>query len=362
MENKEIYNLVLKKNNWIGHIIYWLISAILMFFIFSSREYDFNIRLILVSLIVLFSYIITYIINNYLTPRYLFTGRIWIFGYIVFLIFAAILWFLLYSSIVIVIYNAYNVTHLIVPKKNDIIMLVTGNYLIIVLAAVIHFVKESYRKLIERNDIAEQKQITDLKLKEANLKLLQVQIHPHCVFNMLNNLYGLVNENIDDSRNLIIKLSDLLDYMLYECDKPFVNINSEIKFIENYIELERIRHDENFNVKFKYKEIHNEVLIAPLILFPFVENAFKHGFKDFVENIIDIKIDLIENELEFEITNSLSEQKTDKYLKQEGKGIGLRNIQDRLNLIYKDNYELEINETNKEFTIKLNLKLNESTK
>ncbi|MDY6800085.1 MAG: histidine kinase [Bacteroidota bacterium] len=137
---------------------------------------------------------------------------------------------------------------MLVPSRNDIVILVTGSYLFVIIAVVIHFIKESYRRLVEKNELAEQKKVTDLKFKEAKLKLLQAQIHPHFLFNMLNNLYGLVNESVDNSRDVIMKLSELLDYMLYECDKPKVRLNKEIRFINNYIELERIRHDEHFNL------------------------------------------------------------------------------------------------------------------
>jgi LytS/YehU family sensor histidine kinase len=249
---------------------------------------------------------------------------------------------------------------MLIPAPSEIIVLITGNYLLVIIAVVIHFIKESYRRLVEKNNIEKQKHQTELKLKEAKLKLLQGQIHPHFLFNMLNNLYGMVNESVDDSRTIIMKLSDLLDYMLYECDKPYVKLEKEIKFIENYIELERIRHDENFNVSIDYSQINDKVVITPLILFPFVENAFKHGFNNPEKNYIKIKIELIGNDFKLEIINSLTDIKSDKYLNQEGKGIGLKNIRDRLNLIYKDKYKLNIVEKNDEFIVKLNLKLNES--
>lgn len=223
--------------------------------------------------------------------------------------------------------------------------------------------KYSFRViLVEKNRVEKEKHQTELKLKEAKLKLLQGQIHPHFLFNMLNNLYGLVKDDVNTSRDVIVKLSDLLDYMLYECDKPQVSLHHEIRFIENYIELERIRHDKNFNVNMSCQEFNHKALIAPLILFPIVENAFKHGFNDPVKNYIDIKINLTGDILIFEVTNSISEQKNDRYLKQEGKGIGLKNIRERLDLIYKDRSSLEITESNKEFKVTLNLELHESAK
>ncbi|HRW62992.1 MAG TPA: histidine kinase, partial [Bacteroidales bacterium] len=190
------------------------------------------------------------------------------------------------------------------------------------------------------------------------LKLLQGQIHPHFLFNMLNNLYGLVSENSETSKDVIIKLSDLLDYMLYKCDKPTVFLNDEIQFINNYIELERIRHDEHFNVSVHFAEINDDITIAPLILFPFVENAFKHGFNHPTENFIKINLYTTNQKLNFTIENSISKITDDKYLKQEGQGIGLNNIKERLAIIYKDKYSLDIRQDELCFKVELLIDLN----
>ncbi|MFO7830245.1 MAG: histidine kinase [Bacteroidales bacterium] len=246
---------------------------------------------------------------------------------------------------------------MLIPSHSDIVILVTGSYLFVIIAVVIHFIKESYRRLVEKNDIEKQKQLTEIKLKEARLKLLKGQINPHFLFNMLNNLYGLVKESADESRDVIVKLSGLLDYMLYECDKPKVSLKREIEFIQDYIELERIRHDEHFNVKASFPDLKDDILIAPLILFPFVENAFKHGFHDPEKSKLNMEIRINSNSLLFFIENSITKNTEDQYLKQEGKGIGLRNIQERLELIYKDKYQLDIFEKENTFVVKLEINL-----
>lgn len=357
MEDQKIYSLVISKSKWIAHVVYWLVAACLLFFIFSNRGYDYNIRLVLVGFIITISYLVTYTINNFLIPKYLFSGKFLIFIYFILSVFVAILWLIFYSLILIVIYNVYNQPHIMVPQKDDIIILVTGSYLIIIFAAVIHFIKESYRRLIEKDDIEKQKQITELKLKEANLKLLQGQIHPHFLFNMLNNLYGLVKENTDTSRDVIVKLSDLLDYMLYECDKSEVELKSEIEFINNYIELERVRHDEHFNVETNFPNDIEGYMISPLIFFPFVENAFKHGFNNPNESFIHMELSINSGKIKFSIENSGFITNADKYLNQEGKGIGLKNIKERLELIYRDRYKLEIYDGEKNYKIFLEIDL-----
>ena len=354
MEDQKIYKLVLKKGNWITHVMYWLVAAFLMLFVFSNRDYDQNLRLVLVCYVVIISFIITQVVNSFLIPRYLFAGRFWIFIYLTLGIFVTNLWLIAYSSVLIVIYSMSYLPHIMVPQKEDILILVSGSYLIIILAAVIHFIKESYRKLEEKNSIEKQKQKTELKLKEANLKLLQGQIHPHFLFNMLNNLYGLIGENPMQSKETIIKLSELLDHMLYECDDEVVDLSKEINFIKNYISLEKIRHDDDFNVNYSFPE-HTKYKIAPLILFPFIENAFKHGFKDARDHFIDIRLSENDNKVFLNVENSIANVRTDKYLNQEGKGIGLQNVKERLDYIYREKYKLEIINENEIFKVNLEL-------
>jgi len=358
MDDQKLYNIFTKRSSWAMQLLYWLFAALLLFFIFSNRNYDFQIRIILVSLLIVASYFITLLINNYLIPRYLFEAKIFLFTYILLAVIVVTLWIISISVFLILIYSALTLPNAIVPQRDDIVILIAGNYLIVILAAVIHFIKESYRRLIEKNDIEKQKQLTELKLKEANLKLLQGQIHPHFLFNMLNNLYGLVKENTDSSRYVIMKLSELLDYMLYECDKPNVSLKNEIKFISNYIELERIRHDESFNVMLNFSANNNDIEIAPLILFPFVENAFKHGFHDPETSFIHIDLELNGKKLHFKIENSVSDTKKDRYLNQEGKGIGHRNSKERLELVYKDKFQLNMSDDKKIYKVDLEIDLN----
>ncbi len=357
MKEKSIYNLVAKDNNWFAQLAYWLIAAGLLFFVFSNRGYDTSLRMMLVGMIVLFSYIATYYINYYLIPNYLFKAKFWIFGYILVGIFLTLLWLVLYTSIVVVFFNAYSQHDLIIPQKEDILILVSGNYLVIIMAAFIHFTRESYRRMLEKNSLEKEKQKAEIKLKEAHMQLLQGQLHPHFIFNMLNNLYGLVNEDTANSRKLIIKLSELLDYMLYECNQEKGYLSNEIHFIENYIELERIRHDEHFPVKVELPDIKEDIKIAPLLLFPFVENAFKHGLKNPEKDFIQLSLHISEGQLVFRVKNSLSMNQQNSALKEEQKGIGLKNIRERLGLLYKNKHTLQIEESATLFEVHLKLNL-----
>jgi len=357
MEDQKILNFFTIKSNWKWHLLYWIFSACIMFFLFSNKEYNLQIRLSLVMFLIAVSILITLLINRYLIHRFLFTGKLFLFAYLILAIFIVTFWLISFSVILILTYSVLKLPDMLIPTTSEIMILVTGNYLLVIIAVVIHFIKESYKRLVEKNNIEKQKQLTEIKLKEASLKLLQGQIHPHFLFNMLNNLYGLVKEDVESSREIIMKLSELLDYMLYECDKPETVLKNEITFIENYIELERIRHDENFNVKMSFSKEIADIEIAPLILFPFVENAFKHGFHNPEKSFINIELNFENDILKFEIENSFFKKSKDRYLKQEGKGIGLKNIKDRLELIYKNKYTLNIFEQDNTFKAELEIEL-----
>ena len=206
-----------------------------------------------------------------------------------------------------------------------------------------------------------QKQLTELKLREARLKLLQGQIHPHFLFNILNNLYSLVKKDTERSRKVILHISELLDYMLYECEKDRVPLVRELDFIRNYLDLERLRFAGKFNVSVDFHE-QNNIFIAPLILFPFVENAFKHGLRNHPDGFVHIVVKHKENVMIFSVKNSVSKNSEDKYLQRESSGIGLRNIQERLDLIYQDAYDLKIIRNQESFKVKLIIYLNDERK
>jgi len=203
---------------------------------------------------------------------------------------------------------------------------------------------------MERDRIARQKAETELKLQEARLKLLQGQLHPHFLFNMLNNLYGLWMEKSDATPDVILKLSALLDYMLYNCDKEKVTLREEMQFIRNYIDLEAIRHDSRLKLDINLPDFNQNQMIAPLILFAFVENAFKHAAnKNTGETYISISLRTSANSVDFRVTNNFTPNE------ETSTGIGLKNVEERLNLIYNSRYKLNIDKKNKQYNVWLSL-------
>ena len=335
--------------------MFWSVAAVLLFFVFSNREYDINIRLVLVGLITLMGISVSLLINKILIPRFLFRNQPVKFYYLLGGLFLISLWAILITVFIILLFSMHYLPEAVIPNRKDVTILLTGNYLFVILAAVIHFIRESYHRQIEKTRLERSTREMELKLREVRLKLLQDQIHPHFIFNMLNNLYGLVSEDAAQSREIILKLSSLLEYMLYECNEPLVPIRQELGFILNYTELERIRR-EDFNVKINFPGDNITGKIAPLVLFSFVENAFKHGLNNEKDAFINISLTTNDRQLHFKVRNSISSHFNGQPLKT-NRGIGLENIRQRLSLIYKDKYNLHISNDGKHYETQLTIHL-----
>ena len=205
----------------------------------------------------------------------------------------------------------------------------------------------------------DQKDVIALKeqKKTTELNLLKHQLNPHFLFNTLNNLYALALKKSDKTPEVIAKLSEILDYILYQCKDNYVPLNKEIDLLENYIGLEKVRYGNRVEVIFD-KYINYDVKIAPLILLTFVENAFKHGIsQELQKGIINISISANEKEMVFNLKNSKPKSQTDSFSSK--KAIGMNNTKMQLDLLYPNLYVLNINNKPLEYSLELKLTLHE---
>ncbi|MEP3209992.1 MAG: histidine kinase [Maribacter sp.] len=195
--------------------------------------------------------------------------------------------------------------------------------------------------------------------KEAELKLLKGQLNPHFLFNTLNNLYGLSVAKSERLPSLMLKLSDLLRYSLYETKEQFVPLEKEIGYLENYISLEKIRLDDQTEIEFSKKGDFSKKSIAPMLFIVFVENAFKHMHVGHdKERKVCVHLNLIEDQLQFKCSNSIDLiNKKEDNLDSEKSGIGLKNAKKRLELMYPNSHELIVNHHQTEYRVELNLDL-----
>ncbi|MCB0837569.1 MAG: histidine kinase [Bacteroidetes bacterium] len=193
------------------------------------------------------------------------------------------------------------------------------------------------------------------KLK-AELSALKHQINPHFLFNILNGLYGLAFQNDDEpTAEGIAKLSQLMRYMLYESNDPKVPLGKEVNYIENYIDLQKLRLPKSVEINFSVNGRIEDKQIVPMILITFVENAFKHGISTANPSHIHISINVLENDLVFKVNNS--NHRSNNASGHNMGGIGLRNVKKRLDLLYKKSYNLTIDQNDDFFEVNLTIAL-----
>jgi len=186
----------------------------------------------------------------------------------------------------------------------------------------------------------------------AELAFLKSQINPHFLFNSLNNIYSLAYQKAEKTPEAILKLSEIMRYMLYESNVDKVSLSDEIRYLENYIELQKLRFKDNIHIKFEIIGNPSGHKITPLILISFVENAFKHGIATDMDVPISITLNLSQDKLFFLVVNKKSELNKDIT-----GGIGLPNVKRRLDLLYKNRYSLNIDDKNDIYSCELNLNL-----
>jgi LytS/YehU family sensor histidine kinase len=200
----------------------------------------------------------------------------------------------------------------------------------------------------------ETEQLAKEKIK-AELQLLKAQVHPHFLFNTLNNIYYFTMSGSMKAPEMIKKLSDLLNYILHECDRSFVPLEKEIKMIQDYMALEKIRYGEHMNMSVELPDDCKNKMIAPLILIPFVENSFKHGTsKVLASAYIKLIISIEDDTLYFSLINSKPPNGETVITKG---NIGLKNVRKRLELLYPIEHILTIKTEPEVFTIDLKIKL-----
>jgi sensor histidine kinase YesM len=194
---------------------------------------------------------------------------------------------------------------------------------------------------------------------ETELKYLKSQINPHFLFNSLNSIYALSLQKSDFTPDLILKLSDILRYLLYEGSEKKVSLTQELKYLWSYLELEKVRHGERMDLQIEVQGESDTCEIAPMLLIPFVENSFKHGLgKDRSNGFVKVLVVTHDDDLHFEIANSKPSQGSE-ISQQSGYqgGIGLINVKKRLNLLYPNQHALEVTSTETEFKVSLDIKL-----
>jgi two-component system, LytTR family, sensor kinase len=246
----------------------------------------------------------------------------------------------------------YPHANLCMPKFYKISGLVTFIFdvaAIVFLWTLLNILSDQFKAKILAAELAQEK-------LSSELSVLKSQINPHLYFNTLNNVYALALEKSDRTADMLLKLSNLMRYMLYECSDPQVPLSKEIKVIKDYIELEKIRYNERLNLSYNEEIERHDIPISPLMFLPVIENCFKHGSSNqLAEAQIDISIRQKKDELWLETFNTRDPSLI--VSSNEKGGIGLRNLRRQLDLLYPGKHRLNIEESDHTYFFQLWLNL-----
>jgi sensor histidine kinase YesM len=296
---------------------------------------------------------LSYAIIYYLLPRFLFKRQYLklVVGLLFFLILTALFSHLISITLISEFRRVAGVGGHTNPLLFGLMAGLRGSNTVAGFAAAIKLIKFWYLKNEESQKLEKEK-------IQAELLALRNQLHPHFLFNTLNSLYSLTLQQSKQAPNAVERLSDLLRYILTESNKSVVPLKAELSLLRSYIELEKIRIGERLQISFVQQGNIEAFEIAPLLLLPFVENAFKHGVRNQLDPVwITLRAEMEEETFLFQIVNGKSEN-SDPITST---GIGLQNIQKRLELLYADRFQLKLTDEGDLFIVTLKVELNRKT-
>lgn len=336
-----------KRLSVVLNIAFWLVLIFLISLVLSkTEETDRTLLSLFLQGMVGISLIfipITYFNALVLIPRFLLKKKYWQYGVIVVLL--AFIWqpvpIYLTSLIDARVFGT-------APEGLDDPMSADGGLVMLFVIILSTMVNMTYRAL------KRQKKVGDIENERLNTELmvLRDQISPHFFFNTLNNLYALSLEESKETPKMILKLSEMMRYTIYDCNATYVSLSDEINYLENYISLQQVRLHQEANITFDRQISNTAAEISPMVLIVFLENAFKHGIYGTKPNeFVKMHINASDSEINFKLENSIGEA-------QEGEGgIGLVNVEKRLNLIYGERHDLQISNDGKAFSVHLRIDL-----
>lgn len=327
------------------HLFFWAI-VFFIWYILRVDDYSSHWKALLVTLIKVCELALMIYITNYvLIPQLLYKKK-----YVLFLV---VFILMIFTSSIIkmnilgrLIHNPALINWT-VHFKSSIYNNILPHFFLVIAGAAI-------KLLVDYGSLQKRMAETAKEKAEAELNFLKSQINPHFVFNSLNSVYFLINKENTAARETLHKFSEMLRYQLYEVKDDRIPIEKEIHYLKDYMDLQQLRKDEKYNVQFHCAPDVKEFSVEPLLLIPFVENAFKHISHHANGNNF-VKVDLlrVNKHFIFSVINS----KEDQPVTDKSGGIGLNNVKRRLELLYPDKHELKIDDTDGIYSVQLNLEL-----
>ncbi|MCD6543384.1 MAG: sensor histidine kinase [Flavobacteriaceae bacterium] len=336
------------------HIIFWSVYFILNTLRWGSFFNDYNYALKTGILGFMIHMSLSYFNIYYLMPKFVFKKKY--LTYIILLIIALFVGLLFKFNL-----TYFLISHNVWPEGPEVINHLTLNYSIDMMIGELYVVTFVTAIKITLDWIYEHKRVADLEKVnlETELMFLRSQISPHFFFNTLNNIYALSLEKSEKTPQIIMKLSELMRYLLYQTKNKRISLEKEILCIQNYLDLERLRYGQQLELEMNITGDIEDKEIAPLLLLSFIENSFKHGINKSigkVKIIIDFKI--VNDFLYFSISNPTPKLKNRNQLNKKPVGIGIKNVKKRLELGYnKEDYDLKINSDENNFYVNFKIKV-----
>ncbi len=338
-----------------SHLLLWI--GVWFFFIYFFSYNTTNTLYVtwFSSILLPITMLATYTTVYFLIPKYLMVKKYGLFT--------------LYS-VYVIIYTAFLVTITMIGSlifisnlqlentpvmSRNLIFILILIYLVVGLVSFVYILNHNFNTLSANKNLENKILDAQLHLKNQELHYLKKQIHPHFLFNALNTIYGFALKKSAQTPEIILKLSNLLDYILYQVPAKKVLLKEEIHHIQEYISLEQIRFQDTLKVSLIKNDFDESITVPPMLFLPFVENAFKHGTIREGTLKVNLHFEIVENLIRFQIENSFipeDSQHTDER-------IGLVNIRKRLDLLFPDQYELEVSTSDEKYRVFLKIKYNE---
>ena len=333
----------------LGHFAFWTVVYFFYAYFLGYGSTNTNYINLFSAFLMPATISLSYFLSYYLIPKYLLTKK-----YKLFILYSVYTFIISTSVIIISILYGLVYTENLKPEGTSpltktIPFIVLGVFFVVLVVVMLSLIMYNYRSAVTNENLKNKILQTHLQLKEQELKFLKMQIHPHFLFNSLNTIYGYALKKEDEAPEMILKLSNLLDYILYQVEKPTVLLQDEINHLEDYVSLEKMRFHDTLEVTIDKSIESPDIQLAPMLLIPFVENSFKHGTIIDGKLSVNISVKTEEEVLYFEIINSsVKDEETTK-------GIGLENSKKRLEILYPNKYTLAIEQQKNQFKVMLRI-------
>jgi len=343
------------------HIAMWIIFTFLIQInLFLGSGLPLGNTLVFTGRSLLCNVTVFYLFFYFVVPKTLLKNKLWLT--IISLPFLMMLWLILNHYWLIIIgkhvmfENAYFKNAIIASERQSFIEVISPKNLLVESILVFYSISPFFFIKIVFDIVRFYSKWFKLAVEKLNLErdFLKAQLNPHFLFNTLNNLYGLSLRNDEQTPHVIVQLSKMMRYTLYESNTVLVPLEKELEFLKNYVLLEKMRYKDTKSIVFNLEDSNiSSQLIAPLLTFTFVENAFKYGLKTKGNGFLKIDVSFDNNIFHFSIINDKEEHMRER----EFSGIGTVNIRKRLQLLYPGKHELKIEDRGKSFFVEMKLNL-----